>query len=135
LGYWCPRLKKGFQCRLPVQAPSGVSDSLYWEILAVVSALDWAKSHGQAPLRLLIYCDNKQTVKLFNSMKARRPFVEPMKAAVDILLENSIELRVLWIAGNENTVADALSRFENDLVRRHAPDTVIRSFTPPRSAL
>jgi len=53
-----------------------------------------------------------------------------IKAAIDILLEGNHDLRVLHIAGDDNAVADVLSRsqFMRALVLQ--PEIRIRAFQP-----
>ena len=54
---------------------------------------------------------------------------------IDALLESKIDLRVFHIAGETNTVADAISRGQFHLARQHQPGIAIRTFLPPQDAL
>ena len=55
--------------------------------------------------------------------------------SVDILISSGIDLRVLHLAGENNNVADALSRFQNDTACALVPNLSILPFTPPRDAM
>ncbi|TFY54350.1 hypothetical protein EVG20_g9737 [Dentipellis fragilis] len=69
MGFWAPQIQLAFQSRLPTV----VGTIFFWECLTVVAAIHWAASnqHVPTPLRLLIYCDNSNTVDLFNTMHAQ----------------------------------------------------------------
>jgi len=55
-----------------------------------------------------------------------------MSAAM-IRIDHSIDLRVFFIEGKQNIIADALSRRSFDIVRNLVPEVTIRHFTPPIS--
>ncbi|EIN03872.1 hypothetical protein PUNSTDRAFT_77509 [Punctularia strigosozonata HHB-11173 SS5] len=133
MGFWSPKFLSGYQSPLPGRAPNDAI--FYWEALAVVSALDWACSTLPIPRCLIVYSDNTNTVDMFNSLKALPQYNELLKTAVDILLLHSIEIRVFHIPGKDNVMADALSRFDNDLVYQLAPTASISLFQPPQSVM
>ena len=54
---------------------------------------------------------------------------------MNVVLDHDIDFRVLHVRGVDNPVADAISRFKNDLAVSLCPGLVIRSFEPPRDAL
>jgi hypothetical protein len=56
-------------------------------------------------------------------------------SAVDVLITHSVDLRVYHVPGHENVVADALSRFRNDVALQLVPDLIINTFTPPQDAM
>jgi hypothetical protein len=46
-----------------------------------------------------------------------------------------VDLRVEHIPGQQNVIADALSHFDNELVKDLVPDAQIFDFEPPRNVL
>jgi hypothetical protein len=50
-------------------------------------------------------------------------------------IQSDTDLRVFWLPGADNIVADALSHFKNELLARICPDITIKPLTPPRDAL
>ena len=67
---------------------------------------------------------------MFNSLRALPEYNCILKAAVDILFEYEFQLRVVHIAGEENDIADALSREDFMRALRLCPSLVIKSFEP-----
>ncbi|TFY78173.1 hypothetical protein EWM64_g5842 [Hericium alpestre] len=131
--FWSPALSMGFHAPLPNIAAT----IFFWESLAVVSAIDWASRLPTPvhPTRLLIHCDNTNTVDLFNTLHAQPQYNSLLLYAVDRLLESKIDLRVVHIAGSANGVADALSRRQGDRALALHPGLTIFNFIPPRDAL
>ena len=75
--------------------------------------------------------DNFTTVVMFNSLRALPEYNCILKAAVNLLLEGKKhQLRVLHIAGEDNSVADALSRGNYMRALSLQPSLTIRSFEP-----
>lgn len=54
-----------------------------------------------------------------------------LKAAVDVLIKNDYSLRVLHVPGDENTVADALSRVQFSVALNLEPELKLFTFLPP----
>ena len=133
LAYWFPSLNQGFQSPLPGSTPSG--SIFYFEALAVASAILHASSQIAAGSRLAIFSDNMNSVSMFNSLAALPVYNGLLMLAVDAILSANIDFRVLYIPGVDNIVADALSRWHNDLARSKAPGLTIHTFQPPRSPL
>ncbi|KAA1471911.1 hypothetical protein DENSPDRAFT_859206 [Dentipellis sp. KUC8613] len=133
MGFWSLQQLLGFQTHLPAVAGT----IFYWECLAVLSAIHWAASNTDVaiPHRLVVYCDNTNTVDLFNSLHAQLQYNTLLKSAVDILLQSDIDLRILHIPGEANGVADALSRWDAEHALRLVPDLQIAPFEPPPDAL
>ena len=126
--YWYPNLNQGFTTLTPKGTPPNCI--IFYEALAVLSALFDASHRFPPASQMIIYTDNSVTVAMFNSLRALPEYNCILKAAVDILYETSFQLWVLHIAGEENDVADALSR--SDLIRalHLCPGLTIRSFDP-----
>ena len=84
---------------------------------------------------LLIATDNTNTFDIFTSLSAQPEYNPILISTVNILLCCDIDLRVVYILGSLNHVADALSQYQNDLVRKLIPAIQIENFTPSQDAL
>jgi hypothetical protein len=84
---------------------------------------------------LTIFTDNSNTVDIFNTLSASPPFNPILKSAVDILLAHNIDLWVLHIAGEKNSVADAISHQNFISAKKQIPGLSINPFQAPRDAL
>ena len=85
--------------------------------------------------KLVVYTDNLNTVQVFNSLLALPAYNEILKATVDHLLSdltNPMQLHVIHVPGDLNTVANALSWGFLHTVVDSIPDFVIEHFLPPR---
>jgi len=133
LAYWFPDLNLGFQAELPRSAPTGTI--FYFEALAVTSAILDASHRIPPDGRLAIFSDNLNTVSMFNSLAALPPYNRLLILAVDALLHAQIDFRVFFVPGEENFIADALSRGRNDDAIAESPGLHISSFLPPRDTL
>ena len=133
LAYWFPDLHLGFQAELPRSAPTGTI--FYFEALAVTSAILDASRCIPPDGRLAVFSDNLNTVSMFNSLAALPPYNRLLLLAVDALLRAQIDFRVFFVPGEENFVADALSRGRNDDAIAESPGLHISSFLPPRDTL
>jgi hypothetical protein len=126
--YWYPLTKQGFTISTPSNTPS--TKIIFFEALAVLSALHDAHLRFPRESRIVIYSDNFTTVAMFNSLRALPDYNCILKAAVDILLEGKHQLRVLHVPGEKNEVADALSRAEFMRALDLQPSLNIQSFDP-----
>lgn len=133
LGLWFP--DEDFACQCPLPEFSS-SDTIYFmEGLAVCSAIHAIRNMAEVPPRMLIYTDNENVVAMFNTLRAQPPYNSILISAMDVLIEHSVDLRVVHVSGHLNNVADALSRFQNERVLDFAPNAQIFDFEPPRDAL
>jgi hypothetical protein len=133
MGFWSPRLRVGFQHLI---SNNSVHDIFYLEALAVLSALAFVVDHcSPRPSRVAIFTDNTNSVNIFHSLHARPPYNPILLTAVDLLLTSNISLRVFYIPGQDNVVADALSRFHNDIAIASVPELHVSFFQPPRLTL
>ncbi|KAJ7607842.1 hypothetical protein DFH06DRAFT_1018242, partial [Mycena polygramma] len=148
---WRPRiLHSCSRSRLPVDAPNSRPDDLifYFESFCVcwclhqIAAL--VRSNGRTVVRkITIWTDNSNTYDIFNSLRAKPLYNEILKSSVDVLIANDFKLRVLLIPGKKNVVADALSRWRNDIALADHPDLLINTsaplpiipYRPPRETL
>ena len=129
LGFWYPISKDGYYAPTPTNVPSGVI--FYFETLCVLSALDHVQSRAPRGSKILLYTDNANSVDIFRSLCCLPPYNQLLKSAVDIVTRNDYSLHVLHIPGNQNVVADALSRVQFSVTLRHEPDLKFFSFHPP----
>lgn len=134
LGFWSPHGQGvAFASDRPDSAPSGVEDNIFWyEALTVLSALEWAVSLSPQPFRIAIFTDNLNTVQMFDSFRAKAPYVDILLAAVEILIHQDVDLRVWHIPGERNVIADALSRQLFSTVAQYASHLKVNTFQPPR---
>jgi hypothetical protein len=130
IAYWFPDLALGFQCRVP-DGPN-TNHIFYFEALAVTCAI-LDECHSLP--RIVIYSDNQNTVDIWHSLKAISPYNQLLILGIDKLISSKIDARVLHVPGVDNTVADALSRYNNELALRLAPGLQIFTFQPPRDTL
>jgi len=109
MAFWCPAIKKGFALSTPPGTPP--NQIIFYEALAVLSALHNAHLTLPSQRRIVIFTDNLTIVAMFNSLQAI-PDNCILNVAIDILLEGDHDLEVLHILGKSNLVADALSCLE-----------------------
>lgn len=133
LGFFLERSKEGFQCMVPHDTPKDTI--FYFEALAVVSVVEKITRLSPIPTRLLVFSDNTNTVNIFDSLRCLPPYNDLLKFSVSLLLKFNISLRVVHIAGINNVVADALSRYENTKAVAACPGLSISNFQPPRVTL
>lgn len=108
----------------------------YWEALTVLASLIWLVSHlSHTPRRVVIHCDNTNSVDLYSSFRASSTYNPLLITLVDILEAHGTQLQVVHIPGTGNRVADALSRFRNDIALFFFPNLSISSFQPPHLSL
>ena len=132
MGFWSLRHHLGFQATI-----NSISHGIFfWEAYAVVSAFHWIlHAICPPPHRVVIYTDNTNTVDMFRTLRAS-PNLNPLVlTTADLMMRFSCQLRVLHIAGDQNGVADSLSRFNNALAHAYVPTLQIQSFTPPHLSL
>jgi hypothetical protein len=139
MGFWSPELLLGFYSPVPGASPKDTI--FFFEALCVISALRWfcTSIHTQLPVdrpaRLTIFTDNQNTVNIFNSLCATPEYNLILRTAVDDLISFNVDLRVLHIKGEENIVADAISRRRFTHAVDHAPRLAIQNFQPPQEPL
>ena len=133
LGFFFQHSLEGFQCRAPSNPPKDTI--FFFEALAVTSVIDAATRLPSVPARLLVYSDNSNTVDIFHSLRSLPPYNELLKFTVSLLIKFNISLRVVHVPGEDNGIADALSRFDNARAFTACPQLSISTFQPPRVAL
>ena len=88
--YWYPWTKRGFTTSTPANTPA--TKIIFFEALAVLSALRDAHLCFPPESRIVIYSDNFAAVAMFNSLRALPEYNCILKAAVDILLQGKHQL-------------------------------------------
>jgi hypothetical protein len=146
LGFYLPASGLGYQSKPPTAAPDDLI--FYFEAFCVCWCLhqiaDLVRANGRVDVKkITIWTDNSNMYDIFNSLRALPLYNEILKSAVNVLLENDFKLRVLLIPGKKNVVADALSRWKNNVAIAAHPDLLIDGskplptipYIPPRVAL
>ena len=72
---------------------------------------------------------------MFNTLRAQPTYNPLVMTAVDLALDLRVEFRVFHIPGDDNIVADAISRFLPGVLDTYAPLLRIQPFEPPRLTL
>jgi hypothetical protein len=85
--------------------------------------------------RLLVNTDNMNTVYMYKSLHAKPSYNPLLISSINARIDCSLDVRVNHVPGNNNTIADAVSRGNFSLAHRLIPNLTILSFTPPRDAL
>lgn len=115
LGIWIPSLRRGLQAQINGQNLSkfGGRDILDFESFAIFAAFHYAATCFR-PERLVIYSDSLASVQMFDSLSTQNEYRNDLlRAFVDVREAFGIWCRVFHIPGEDNQIADALSRFEN----------------------
>ncbi|KAJ7471793.1 hypothetical protein FB451DRAFT_307877 [Mycena latifolia] len=139
MGFWIPELLLGFYSPVPGDPPADTI--FFFEALCVISALRWVCTRPRAAglngrhLRATIFTDNQNTVNIFNSLCATPNYNPLLRTAIDDLIQFNVDLRVLHVKGEDNSVADAISRQRFSNATERAPGLSIQPFTPPREPL
>jgi hypothetical protein len=129
MGFWYPVSKDGYHAPTPVKTPSNVI--FYFEALCVLSALINVQQKAPRGSKILIYTDNTNTVDIFRTLRCLPPYNPLLKTAVDVLISNDYTLRVLHVKGEDNIIADALSRVRFSVALQHEPLLRLFDFNPP----
>jgi hypothetical protein len=131
MGVWFPGEHAGFQCFLPTDGPKDLI--FFYEALAICSAFHLGIKYKCD--RIAIYSDNTNAVDMFSSLRAKRIYNSILLSAVDFTINTSIATKVYYVPGNQNVIADYLSRFLNAEALRLAPNLHIQVFEPPQDAM
>ncbi len=133
MGFWIPDTNNAFYCPTPPDAPPLI---YYVEALCVLAALSHCCSSMTPNQKLLLYTDNSNVVDILSSLRCRAEFNTILKHTVTTRVQSQVDLWVLHIWGEMNTVADAISRAEFDRAKVLAadlsvPNLSINNFPPP----
>ena len=108
MGFWYPDNGDAFYSHVPSGVPTDFI--FYYEALCVLCVLEHALSLLSSPSRIAIYTDNSNTVDIFNSLRCLPAYNDILKWSACILLATDHQLRVFHVPGQNNSIADALSR-------------------------
>ncbi|KIJ37984.1 hypothetical protein M422DRAFT_259370 [Sphaerobolus stellatus SS14] len=108
MGFWSPDTSQAFHCNTPLTRK--YKDIFFFEALTVLYALHWVAENTPTITRLGIYCDSSNTVDIFNTLRAKGVYNTLLRFAVNILKSRDIDLRLYYIPGEHNRIANALSR-------------------------
>lgn len=110
LGGWSEKSKQFFHYSLDDTFATWDINSL--ECMALLLCLKkWASQC--VGKRILIYCDNKTTVAVVNSGVAKSNLLQTcLREIHHICALHSSEIRAVWLKTSENSIADALSRWD-----------------------
>jgi len=130
LGFWYPDLNLGFVAETPADDVTHLI--FYFEVLCVLCALLDACVRTREYGRFAIYTDNRNTVDIFSSLHAKPEYNVLLQEAVNLLTAGNHDLRVLHVPGEQNQIADALSRaqFERAVQLRPRLHGRISQFEP-----
>jgi hypothetical protein len=135
MGFWIPDNCVGFYS----PTPDGTTDEhiFFFEALCVLSAIHHITDVLDVPptTKVLIYTDNDNTVAIFNTLRCLPHYNPILIDAADTCIISNIQIRVLHIPGELNSVADAISRNNFDVARQYVPNLIISPFLPPQLPL
>ncbi|RDB19551.1 hypothetical protein Hypma_013363 [Hypsizygus marmoreus] len=135
MGFYYPEHDLSLYATVPPETPS--DQIFYFEALCIVSALQHAteKFTSAAPLKIVIFTDNTNSVDIFSSLYSLPAYTDILKLFCDILIQTSHKVHVLHVPGSTNTVADALSHANFLLALKLLPSLSISYFQPPHIML
>src|SRR5260370_11786787 len=125
LAFWAPSLKVAFigDTVIKKDVPFNI---FYNEALTVLAGLEWSSSLDPIPRQVAIHTDSTNSLNIFNSICTSEIYNPILMSTITI----QIDLRVFHIQGTQNTIADALSIFNFNLVRSLEPILSIHHFMP-----
>ncbi len=108
LGFWAPKHSS------PFFGDPIIHDNLSFNIflneaIAILAAIHWSTSLHPPPRHLAIHTDLSNSFNIFNSLCASDPYNAVLMSAASIQIDYGIDLRVFFIEGKQNIIADALS--------------------------
>jgi ribonuclease HI len=117
LGLYIPSLHRGYHTERDQFTVIRNDDSNNLEAFAVVSALDHTRRLFR-PSRVAIFSDSQNSVDMYDRLSTQDETQNNMLMAfVDILLHDPgaiVSCRIFHIPGEQNEIADALSRLDNN---------------------
>ncbi|TFK17591.1 hypothetical protein FA15DRAFT_576367, partial [Coprinopsis marcescibilis] len=137
MGFWSPSdTGVGYQC--DISENDFEKGIFYFEALCMASTLTWltkefSRKHRDCskPVKVIIYCDNTNTVLVFNILKASEKYNKILVHTANLLIKFNIQLKVDHIPGEKNMVADLLLRENTTKLKSLLPTLSISRFTPP----
>ncbi|KAJ7208693.1 hypothetical protein C8J57DRAFT_1046785 [Mycena rebaudengoi] len=127
---------KGFVYQIQQNHTSTKIDIFFLEMIGVLSAVVHAANLPTPPKRLLIWCDNLDSVQILSSLRANEALHNGVLLAIaGIIIQTGIDLRVHHIPGKQNTRADLLSRLLFKDFHRQFPSNRVHSYEPPKDLI
>jgi len=127
MGFWFPATNTAHYAEVPLRTPPLI---YYIEALCVLSAIQHCCEIMLPRQRLIVYTDNMNVVNIFSSLRCLPEFNVILKMAVTMRVTANVDIRVLHISGEENAIADAVSRALFDQARTLSPLIALHDFTP-----
>ena len=111
-------------------------DIFFLELVAILSAINYAVHLPSPPRCILIYTDSLDSVGVFNSLATNEPLHNSvLMAAAGLVIKSGIDLRVKHIEGKSNIRTDMLSRLLLEDYKHIFPQDRVCIFSPPRELL
>jgi hypothetical protein len=89
----------------------------------------------QKPKQVICHTDNSNSFDIFTLLHPNAMLNPVLMSSMDVLIAEDIDFHVTWVPGNQNNIADMLSRFNNDLALHLSPRLKIMVFQPPWDVL
>jgi len=128
MGFWFPATNTAHYSEVPPHTPPLI---YYVEALCILSAINFCCKIMSPHQRLLIYTDNMNVVDIFSSLRCLPNFNALLKEAVAMRVAASIDVCILHVLGEQNAIADAVSRALFNNAKSTSPFLTINNFTPP----
>ena len=94
-------------------------------------AIDNIQTRALKGSKIVIFTDNVNSVDIFRSLRCLPAYNQILKTAVDIIIQNEYSLQVFHVPGEQNVVADALSRVRFSVAFSCEPSLTLYNFNPP----
>ncbi|KIK60834.1 hypothetical protein GYMLUDRAFT_123270, partial [Collybiopsis luxurians FD-317 M1] len=113
----------------------------FYEALCIISAIHWycttmcTDSSLTCHLCLTVFSDSKNSFDIFDSLCALPEYNPLLTFAVNDLLSFDIDICIVHVNSEANTVADALSHRDFSRALLLAPGLHINFFSPPHELL
>ncbi|EGG05974.1 uncharacterized protein MELLADRAFT_87466 [Melampsora larici-populina 98AG31] len=124
IGIWCPKLNSAWSKKFPHP-----SRDIFWaELLDVITSINIAVTLPSK--RIAIFSDNASIVALFSSHKPIDSARLLFSHTVSVMLKNDLNVKVRHIAGDNNKIANDLSRDRLTKARGYIP-SLNHHYLPP----
>ena len=133
LAFYYPDRSAGFYAPVPNNTARDII--FYYEALAVASAYNNLKATMSHHSQIIIYTDSMNTVNMFSLLWCQPEFNPLLRHCIDIMIAKEFQVRVLHIPGEQNTVADAISRCVFHRAQQPVPKLHLETFQPPQLSM
>ncbi|KAJ3805252.1 hypothetical protein F5876DRAFT_91577 [Lentinula aff. lateritia] len=132
MGYWfcCDSRLLGYQCAVP--RPDDTEKPIFYYkapmvVSSILHAIELSTVH-----HVFVFTDNTNMVDMFHALKAKQLYSPLLLTAIDHSICSNLQFRIVHIPGDENDIADVLSRFDYAHILQLVPSMEIYNFTPPQ---